>query len=190
LPFFKKNLFIFSAYGREIIYDHMTNIEKNGGTIYSVDVDGLFYSKKINQDDILTFSNNCGDFKNVIGIKNEIISFYCLGTRNYSIFYKNDKNEFKSYIRIKGLSLTSHCLKDIISPETYNNFIESHFEDSVNKIIIPQERFCVDAKTKVVKKKFQTFSFQNDLFIKRYVLDKNTDFRIPTFPFGYKNVNN
>jgi len=163
-------------------------IERSGGTVYSVDVDGLSYSKKKNQQDPLTFSNNCGDFKNVIGAQNEIISFYCLGTRNYSILYKTNLNEFKSYIKIKGLSLTSHCISNLISPTTYNNFIKKHFEDSVEKIIIPQERFCIDTNTKVFTKKFQTFSFQNDLFIKRYVADNEKDFRIPTFPFGFKNA--
>jgi len=176
----------FSAYGRQIVYDHMTKIEECGGTVYAVDVDGIFYSLKNNEEDPLTYSNICGDFKNVIGYNNEIIAFYCLGTRNYSILYKTKDQELKSYIRIKGLSLSSHCIDNVISPSTYKSFLKNHFNETVEKIIIPQERFCIDNATKVVKKKYQHFTFQNDLYIKRYVNDNNADIRIPTFPFGFK----
>jgi len=164
----------------------MTNIENCGGTVYSVDTDGIFYSLKCNQPDPLIFSNNCGDFKNVLGDQNEIVAFYCLGVRNYSILYKNIKDELKSYVRVKGLSLTSHCINNLISPSTYKSFIENHFTETVQNILIPQERFCIDNATKIVRKKFQSFTFQNDLYIKRYICPNNTDFRIPTFPFGYK----
>jgi len=165
-------------------------IENCGGTVYAVDVDGIFYSLKNNQEDPLTFGNICGDFKNVIGVENEIVSYYCLGTRNYSILYKTKDKELKSYIRIKGLSLSSHCVKDLISPSTYKTFIKSHFHNTVQTIIIPQEKFCIDKRSKIVSKKFQSFTFRNDLFIKRYVRDDNSDLRIPTFPFGFKPINN
>jgi len=168
----------------------MSHIESCGGTVFSVDTDGLFYSFKKNQPDPLIYSNNCGDFKNVLGPQNEIVAFYCLGTRNYSILYKTSENELKSYVRVKGLSLTSHCITDLISANTYKNFIENHFSNTVEKILIPQEKFCIDNNTKTVSKKFQSFSFQNDLYIKRYICPNNSDFKIPTFPFGFKTVSN
>jgi len=166
----------------------MDVIENAGGIVYSVDVDGLFYSLKSDIPDPLTYSNNCGDFKNVLGIENEIVAFYCLGTRNYSILYKTKDEELKSYIKIKGLSLTSHCVEDLISASTYKEFIKNHFEDSLQNIIIPQEKFCIDKKSKIIKKKIQSFTFRNDLYIKRFVSDSNTDFRIPTLPFGFKKI--
>ncbi|EPS63716.1 hypothetical protein M569_11068 [Genlisea aurea] len=58
--FSKSNLFVgaqINAYGREIIYEHMEAIEKAGGTVFSVDVDGLFYSLPNGVVNPLKFSN-------------------------------------------------------------------------------------------------------------------------------------
>lgn len=177
-----------NAYSREIIYDHMTTIEKAGGTIYAVDVDGLFYSLPSNVTDPLKFSNICGDFKNMFDEHVEILAYYCLGTRNYSILYRDIDNTIKTMVKVKGLNLTSHCLNNTVNATTYKEFLQAHFENSVQQIIIPQEKYCIDKNTKQMVKKFQNFTFQNELFIKRYVPDKTVvkNARIETFPFGFK----
>jgi hypothetical protein len=177
-----------NAYSREIIYDHIESIENAGGTVYAVDVDGLFYSLPSHVKDPLRYSNICGDFKNMFDENVEILAYYCLGTRNYSIMYREADGTIKTMVKVKGLSLTSHCINDSINAATYKDFIKTHFENSLQQIIIPQEKFCIDKATKQMIKKFQNFTFQNELFIKRYVPDNEAvrNARIETFPFGFK----
>jgi hypothetical protein len=188
----KSNIYIgaqVNAYSREIIYDYLMSIEKAGGVVYSVDVDGLFYSLPLSVQDPLPYSNVCGHFKNMFHENAEILAYYCLGTRNYSILYKDQDQNLKTIVKVKGLSLSSHCLDQKINANTYKNFIKSHFENEVQQIIIPQEKYCIDPNTKQMIKKFQNFTFQNELYIKRYVpvsYCQNKDYRIKTLPFGFK----
>jgi len=183
-----------NAYGREIIYDYLMGVENAGGTVYAVDVDGLFYSLPLQIKDPLPYSNICGHFKNMFHPKAEILAYYCLGTRNYSILYKDELNVLKTIVKVKGLSLTSHCINQTINADTYKMFIQSHFENSVQQIIIPQEKYCINKNTKEMIKKFQNFTFQNELYIKRYVPEQSAaqssaiDKRIGTLPFGYKKI--
>ena len=188
----KSNIYIgaqICAYAREVIYDHMIKIEQCGGTVYAVDVDGLFFSLDKSIPDPLSYSNVCGDFKKMVNDNHEIVGFYCLGTRNYSLLLQDEGKNLQSIVKIKGLSLSSHTLKNALSAETYKTSISNYFNNEVEKIVIPQEKFCIDSETKKIAKKRNNFTFQNDLYIKRFVPDnfELTDMsRVDTLPFGFK----
>lgn len=177
------------AYAREVIYDHMLKIEQVGGVIYAVDVDGLFFSLKKDTPDPLLYSNVCGDFKKMLDDDQEIAAFYCLGSRNYSFLLQDGEKNFSSVVKIKGLSLSSHALKNVLSAETYKASIENVFQNQVTKIIIPQEKFCIDSKTRVSYKTRGQFTYHDDLYIKRFIRKDfifNEKSRVDTLPFGYK----
>ena len=147
----KSNIYIgaqISAYGREVIYDHMMRIEQCGGVIYSVDVDGIFFSLDESIPDPLTYSNICGDFKKMVDDKSEIVGFYCLGSRNYSLLLQDGDKKLHSVVKIKGLSLSSHALENVLSAGSYKKSIGQYFENEVENIVIPKERFCIDRQTK------------------------------------------
>lgn len=193
----KSNLFVgaqINAYGREIIYEHMQSIEQVGGKVFSVDVDGLFYSLPNHVPHPLRFSNQCGDFKNMLPEGHEAVAFYAMGVKNYCLVYKNPQGTIESTIKVKGLSLTSHCVNEKITPEIYQKFIASHFQEQTQAILIPQSKFCIDENTRTNIKKYQQFTFSNELYLKRFI-PKNTNSNskqideasiIETLPFGFK----
>lgn len=189
----KSNLFVgaqINAYGREIIYDHMMAIERAGGKVFSVDVDGLFYSLPKNAPHPLKFSNKCGDFKNMLNEGEEILAFYALGVKNYCIVYQTPDGQIKSTIKVKGLCLTSFCTKDKLTPSHYQEFISSHFENNLKQILIPQSKFCIDPATQKSVRKFQNFTFANELYLKRFIPENEKNVQpssiIETLPFGFK----
>ena len=174
-----------NSYARCIMYDHMLSLENAGATIYSVDTDGLFYSIPKNSVDPLPYSNSCGHFKNMVE-NSEIISFFTLGPRNYSMLYKDKDEKIKSILKVKGLVKHS-AMRELINHQVFEDFLDSSFESELKSIIIPQLKFCLDKKTKKFCHKFQNFSFRNKLYLKRFVLSDcmTSNPRIETFPFGY-----
>ena len=177
------------AYAREVIYDHMMRIEQVGGVIYAVDVDGLFFSLKKDTQDPLCYSTVCGDFKKMVEDSTEIVGFYCLGSRNYSLLLQEEGKNCSSVVKIKGLSLSSHALENVLSAETYKYSLQKFFLNELQTVIIPQEKFCINSHTKKIAKKCNNFSFQNDLYIKRFVplfFCFTPRSRVDTHPFGFR----
>ena len=184
-PNLKGNLYIgaeINALARVFMYKSMLKIVQAQGIIFAVDTDGLFYCLNKAVPDPLTFSDAVGDFKSVYP---EILNFFALGNRNYSLSYKNSDNTIINVIKIKGLSLTSHNLSDSLSTDTYRDYIDSHFENQYKNIYLPQLRQTVNKETKEPEDKMQKYNFSNDLFLKRFVCDEKPPTYV-TYPYGFK----
>ena len=175
-----------NAYARIFMYDFMTEIENCGGKVYSIDTDGLFYSLPKDISDPLPFSNACGDFKLMFEVDDEILGYYALGPRNYSILYKSVGDVIKSKVVVKGLSLQSYELANLIDAHTFETFLEDHFNKKFNKISIPQKKQYIDYEKKIFASRLQMYTFENDLYVKRY-FPKKPDKCYSNYPYGFKN---
>ena len=174
-----------NSYARCVMYEHMSKLDRAGANIYSIDTDGIFYSIHQDLDDPLPYSNLCGDFKNMVE-NSEIMSFFTLGPRNYSLLYVDKEKKMQSILKVKGLVKHS-IFREHINHEIFEDFLDSHFESELKSIIIPQMKFCIDKNTKNFAKRFQNFTFHNALYLKRFVQPDSwtTNPRIETLPFGY-----
>jgi hypothetical protein len=182
----KGNVYIGSeinAHARIIIHDYIKILQSKGIQVYAVDTDCLFYSVPNNVTDPLPFSDSIGDFKSVIPQNCEILNFHSLGCRNYSILYKDDKGNLHTIVKVKGLSLKSSHLSHPIDSEMYENYIETHFQNEYQSLVLPQIKQMAVKPSFHLKPNLRTFEFKNDLFLKRYV--KKNDLSYNTYPYGY-----
>lgn len=172
-----------TSYSRCIVYSYMEELLKSGAKIYSVINDAIFYSLPKNVKDPLPFSNICGHFKSLVDPSKEIVSYFALGNCNYSFLTKNDSGTLEQTVKVKGLTLSNFSNQNIITTETFENFIDQHFENNIKKIIIQQKRYKVCKDTKQFQLKFQNFTFDNDPHIKRFISSFKD--RVETLPYGY-----
>lgn len=179
-----------NSYARITLYKHLISLSKVKAKIYAIDTDAIFFSLKKDVKNPLRESNLCGDFKNMI--PGQITSFFCLGSKNYNITFRSDSQQMQCKTVVKGALLSNFCNETSLSGSVFEKFIEDHFNKTVSEIVIPQLRFCVDKSDFSFSKRFQDFTFDNELFIKGYVNDELTDEekkRYPVFPFGFKENN-
>jgi hypothetical protein len=161
------------AYARQVIYNHLEIIEKNNGTLYYVDCDSVIFSLPKSQKLPVVISDALGDFKNEIF--GEILSFYSLGPKNYTIIYKAENETKKLLTKIKGLSLRNIAFQNEINEDIYRSFVESNKIESTSVLQI--------RKTKSrIAPKFQNFTFSNHLTPKRLLLNKQLYI---TYPYGF-----
>ena len=185
-PNLKSNVYIGSeinAHARIIIHDYIRLLQSVGINVYAVDTDCIFYSVPQNVQDPLKFSDSIGEFKSVIPENCEILSYHSLGCRNYSILYKDSNDKLHTITKVKGLSLTSCHMDHLINHQTYESYIEKHFQNEYQSLILPQIRKTTSKPSFKVTPQLKTFEFKNDLFLKRYVKKIDNDFK--TYPFGY-----
>lgn len=112
-----------TSFARQVIYEHIQTLEKQNAQIFYVDTDAIYFSLPLSSTNPLMISDAVGHFKNVI--QGEILSFYCLGSKNYILSYCDNSNFIKFYSKVKGLSLKSNILQSEIQAELYASYIES-----------------------------------------------------------------
>ena len=117
-----------NAHARIIIFDYIRLLQSVGIRVYAVDTDCLFYSVPKNVKDPLKFRDSIGDFKSVIPKNCELLSYHLLGCRNYSMLYKDCEAKLHTITKVKGLSLTSSHMSQLIDHQTYERYIEKHFQ--------------------------------------------------------------
>jgi hypothetical protein len=180
VPNLKSNLYIggeIVSYARQIIYEHLNEIEKTGGKIFQVECDSVIFSFPIDKPLPVNVSDCLGDFK--FEIEGEILSYYSFGPKNYAITFKDDCNKIKTITKISGLSLKNAIFENEIPESLFNEFLKN-FETLQTKCL-PQLR------TK--KKKFQINSiveqctFSNKVTKKRYLKKEGNELIL--YPFGY-----
>jgi len=187
-PCRKTNIYIASeinSLARIFIHDKIKLLQNIPGvTIYSTDTDSIFYSIPRHVPDPLIYSDAIGDFKSLVPKHSEVIAYYSLGCRNYSILYQDESGILKSTIKCKGLSLNSTHLTDSLSVETYDEFLKANFNQEMKSLTLAQIRQKTKKPSFIPETNLQTFEFRNDLFIKRYVKKESGSYQ--TFPYGYK----
>lgn len=185
-PSKKANLYIGAeiiAKARVYIYNCIETLEKASARIFFVDTDGIGYSLDNSINNPLQFSNCTGDFK---AVQSNIVSFHALGNRNYTIGYIDSSDVLKYDYKVKGLSLTSEHVRNIMSPNLYENFLDKHFKEEFDQIYLPQVKNKVDMASKQSKATMHTVKFTNNLFVKRYINSNLAQQTYETFPYGYK----
>ena len=185
-PSKKANLYIGAeiiAKARVYIYNCIETLEKASARIFFVDTDGIGYSLDKSINNPLQFSNCTGDFK---AVQSNIVSFHALGNRNYTIGYIDSSDVLKYDYKVKGLSLTSEHVRNIMSPNLYENFLDKHFKEEFDQIYLPQVKNKVDMASKQSKATMHTVKFTNNLFVKRHINSNAAQQTYETFPYGFK----
>ena len=185
-PSKKANIYIGAeiiAKARVYIYNCIELLEKASARIFFVDTDGIGYSLDKTVKNPLEFSNCTGDFK---AVQTNIQSFHALGNRNYTIGHIDSSNNLKYDYKVKGLTLTSEHVSNIMSPNLYQNFIDKHFMQEFDQIYIPQVKKKVDNNNKKSNTKMHIVKFTNNLFVKRYIKPNLAVQTYETFPYGFK----
>lgn len=100
--------------------------------------------------------------------------------------YKDTENQFHTILKVKGLSLKSAHVQNLLSTNTYDDYIESHFKNELKNITFPQLRKTFNKTRNQTETRFQTYEFRNDFYLKRYVKPVNeNNGHYSTLPFGY-----
>jgi hypothetical protein len=171
-----------TAYARQIMHEHLTEILRVGGTLYQTDTDSICFSLPQSESIPLLTSHCIGHFKNEINGK--IVSYHSLGPKNYSIVYEKN-NVFYSTTKIRGLSLKNHVNIDKINDDTFDFFLKQFAQSKVCKKKVIQSRL---KRTKCdpfqIHPHFEEITFTNDVSHKRFVNVESKNF--VTFPYGYK----
>jgi len=180
VPNLKSNLYIggeIVAFARQIIYEHLNEIEKSGGTIFQVECDSVIFSFPSNKPCPVNISPCLGDFK--FEIDGEILSYYSFGPKNYAITFKDQQNQIKTLTKISGLSLKNVAFENELPVSLFEEFLQN-FETLQTKCI-PQLR------TK--KKKFEINSiieqctYSNKITQKRFLRKEENN--LVLYPFGF-----
>ena len=184
-PSLKSNVYIgaeINAQARIFLYDKIKLVQSSGGKVYYCDTDSIFFSLPKTCSDPLLYSNMIGDFKSEVPANCDVISFYSLGCKNYSLLWKDrTTGAIDSIIKVKGLSLTSSHIPNQLNSELYEAYIDSHFKNEFQSIIFPQTRKKCNKKSLLKTDKMSSYQFTNNLFLKRYVNKKTFD----TYPYGF-----
>ena len=124
------------ARARVHIYNCIQQLEHDNvkARIFFVDTDGIGYSLDKATPNPLQFSNCTGDFK---AVQTNIQSFHALGNRNYTIGHLDDNNILKYDYKVKGLTLTSEHVSNIMSPNLYVDFLDKRFLSEVMTTYLP-----------------------------------------------------
>ena len=148
--------------------------------LYYCDTDSIFFTLPQNLPNPLTMSEATGDFKNVY---ENITDFHCLGPKNYSISYSENK-KFQNCTKIRGLNLNSFDLKSSIDGQIYKDYLNAFLHRKTKQIKVPQTRV---RKTKSLpfskKSKIELLTFSNKISSSRRIVKKSLN--LFTVPYGY-----
>lgn len=182
-----QNLYIGSqitAFAREVMHRHAMQLNDIPGCkLYQIECDSLFFSLPNNSSPNLDVSPSLGSFKHVYD--GEILGFYSLGQKQYSINYKAG-DSVKSIFKISGLSLKNENNHNKINENSFELFLDTFIEGQpISSTFIQQKTKADFVKMKILTYQ-QKFTLTNKLSTKRFV--NVFDARLSTFPFGLKFV--
>jgi hypothetical protein len=168
---------------RQFIYEKMLQVENVGGIILACDVDSITFALKKETKCPLQISPKVGDFKHLLPDCN-LLSYYSLCPRNYSILYSNEEKQICQLLKVKGLALTSLNCMDKMSHEKYANFVDQNFANNVKHSYLPQMRKKFDKASKTFSEILTGFTFSSESHVKRYISENTITYE--TYPYGYK----
>jgi hypothetical protein len=175
-----------NSLARQYLYDQIIKVEQANGIVLSCDTDSIIFALKKDVQNPLDISPEIGSFKDVLpGC--EIISFYSLNPRNYSILYKNENNKLCHQLKVKGLSLKSENCLQSISHENYALFVDQNFTSNIETIYIPQMKKKFNKNSKTFTEILSGFTFSSETHVKRY-LPQSDNLQYQTYPYGFKYV--
>lgn len=161
---------------RLVLYQHLKQLnETEGVTLFYCDTDSIFGSVKKDVHLPLKVGNLVGEFKNVA--KGEILSFYCLGLKNYCLTYCNENGEKLSVTKLCGLNLNNCAINNSISDSLYQSYLNDFFCAKRRVLSLPKiKKPRLDSANLL-----ETFSLDNNVSSDRQI-DKKVR---KSFPCGY-----
>ncbi len=113
-------------------------VEKEFTPMY-VDTDAIFFYGPKDCVPPIPISPAIGHFSPVLENAN-VMNFFCLGRKRYSVTYKNSQGELKNLLKISGLQHSSAIVSKIVTPKTFKTMLESIKKTAEVSIVVPQSR--------------------------------------------------
>ena len=180
----KSNCYIgaqLTAYAREIIYQHIQTLKISNAIIYQVDCDSIIFSLPKDAIIPLNISHAVGHFKHEL--EGDILSYYSLGPKNYSITYNFDKT-VTTVSKVRGFALDNSLNTTLFNDDFFKLYISQFLKNEKQSIKISQFRRRADYKKFKVNSQLEQITFTNDLSTRRFV-DSNT-INFLTYPYGFQ----
>jgi hypothetical protein len=170
-----------TAYARQVMHEHLTNLLKIGATLYQTDTDSICFTLPNDQSIPLLISHSLGHFKKEVD--GNIVSFYSLGSKNYVIVYEKD-NVYKSITKSKGFSLVSDLNQTKLNENLYLHYIDQFSKHISEKKEVNQLRY---KRRKLdhfqIEPNLEPLTFTNDVSKRRFVCTNTKHF--VTLPYGF-----
>ena len=172
------------SFGRLFMLDKMEEIIKKKSNMSYSDTDSIFFFSKLSLKNHFTCSQSVpGEFKQEYR-NSKIVSFFCLGCKNYSIVLQDTKTlEFKIISKCKGLSLTSSVAPNVTINEI--NLLLQKKTDLILGKIQQIRKLPKKAVDSLLKKHFIEIHFSTSIFHKK----KYDETQKQIVPYGFKNEN-
>ena len=182
----KQNVYIGSqvtAFARETIYRQLQKVLATPNTtVYHVECDSIYFSLPKSSPCPLDLSYAVGDFK--IEYSNRILSYHSFGPKHYNLNFLNSNNEIENICKYSGLSLKNEANRNMITSETFENFLAAFINDLEKTFIFHQTIDKANIKSFSVTSKEQKFTFRNKISNRRHV-DVTNKTRLITYPHGF-----
>jgi hypothetical protein len=165
-----------TAYARLVLHKHLVELNKlKGFTIYYCDTDSIFGTMKKTSSRPVKIGPLVGEFKHVI--KGEILSFYCLGLKNYCITYKDKDGQNQSITKLCGLSLNNVAINSAVSDDLYKTHLQQFYSNIKCSTKLPKLK-----RPRLNQPNFlETFTLSNNVSSDRQIELKSKK----SFPCGY-----
>ena len=173
------------AFARQFMHEKMIELENLNAKIMYIDTDCLIFSLKKSQKIPFKISPCFGDFKFEIPEEFLITSYYSLGPKNFAIQYKNDQNQLKDIVKLRGVTLKNEINSKRVDSKIYDIYLKQFLSNKLIKKSIPQVRNVISKHKNLKEQKFQKVFFSNSIKSKRIINKKNVN--LNSFPFGFVN---
>jgi hypothetical protein len=170
-----------TSYARELIYKHVMTVIESKGIVFNVDCDSIIFALPNNVPCPLKINDSIGNFKNELG-NVEIISYHCLGPKNYSLSFRKG-NKIETISKVRGLSLLSITNQTLFNDELFEEFIKQYFEGQRKNCLVPQYRIRGNFKKMKVFSNIELMKYSNDISTRRFLKKGSYN----TYPYGLIN---
>ena len=175
-----------TAYARQTIYCHLVTLLEAKAHIYQIDCDSIIFSLKNDNKMPLQVSEVVGHFKSEI--PGNILSFYSLGPKNYTITYENqDTKEILTMSRIRGLSLNNSLNNVSFNESLFKSYVTNFLKQKPQITNVKQFRKRGNFKKLKLSSQLENVTFSNSLSERRII--EPTSLNLTSYPYGYADSN-
>jgi hypothetical protein len=165
-----------AANARLVMHKHLSELNKsNDFTIYYCDTDSIFGTMKKNSKMPLKIGPLVGEFKHII--EGEILSFFCLGLKNYCITYKDKNGQTQTKTKVCGLNLNNASINSKNLDDLYKNQLQQFYSNIKFNEKLPKLNRPRPNKPNFL----ETFTLNNNVSFDRQIELKSKN----SFPCGY-----
>lgn len=187
-PNLKSNCYLgaqICSYGRQIIHQDAMKLISLNYKLFQINCDSLMFSMPECHEIPFEVSNVLlGNFKYVM--PKEIVNYFSLGPKSYSVTCKESPNVFKTVSKICGLQLKGNLIEKDLNEELFSFYLEQFFLSQYHKLNVEQKRHKRNFKKLKVSEKISNISFSNQITSRRF-LSNGPYYK--TFPYGFSILN-